>query len=73
MMTPRGTTVGTLKTGYPRVQAPSQDERQDGRACPRVPWLRLPPPGSGELQSHHMPRGLGSRLLVQGSSGAAWF
>jgi hypothetical protein len=45
-----GATVGTLKTGYPCVQAPSQDERQDGRTC-RV---------------FH-----GSRLLAQGSSGAA--
>jgi hypothetical protein len=63
-----GDTVGTLNTGYPRVQAPSQDERQDGHACPRVPWLRLPPPGSRELQSRHVPRGPGSRLLTLGSS-----
>jgi hypothetical protein len=41
--------VCTLRTGYPRVQAPSHDKRQDGRACPRVPgpapasWLREAP------------------------------
>jgi hypothetical protein len=43
----------------------------DAHACSRAPWLRLPPPGSGELRSHHVPRGPGSRLRAQGSSGAA--
>jgi hypothetical protein len=38
---------------------------------PCVPWLWLPSFGSWELQSHHMPRGLGSHLLAQGSSKAA--
>jgi hypothetical protein len=41
----------------PHVQALSQDERQDGRAYSCVPWLRLPPPSSGELQSCHVLRG----------------
>jgi hypothetical protein len=68
-----GATVGTLKTGYPRVQVPSQDERQDGSVCPRVLCLRLPPPNSGELQSHHVPHGPGSRLLAQGSTEAATY
>jgi hypothetical protein len=51
-----GATVGAPKTGYPHVQALSQDER----ACPRVPWLWLLSPGSGELQSRYMPRGSSS-------------
>jgi hypothetical protein len=38
---------------------------------PRVPWLQLPPPGSGQLRSHHVSRGFSSRLLAQGSFGAA--
>jgi hypothetical protein len=63
-------TVGTIKTGYPRVQALSQDERQDGHACTCVPWHRLPPPDSGELRSRHVPCGRGSRLLAHGSFGA---
>jgi hypothetical protein len=42
-----GGTVGTLKTGYPHVQALSQDERRDGRTSPRVP--RLLSPGTGQL------------------------
>jgi hypothetical protein len=29
-----------------------------------------PPPGSGELQSRHVPHSPGSRLLAQGNSGA---
>jgi hypothetical protein len=66
-----GATVGTVKIGYPRVQAPSQDERQDGRACPRVTWLRLLPLGSRELRSRYVPHDPGSPLLAQGSSRAA--
>jgi hypothetical protein len=53
-----GVTVGTLKTGYPHVQAPSQDERQDGHTCLRVP--RLPSPGTGQLWSRHVPLGSSS-------------
>jgi hypothetical protein len=48
-----GATVGTLRTRYPRVQAPSQDKK--------IRWARVPA----------YPRGFGSRLLAQGSSGAA--
>jgi hypothetical protein len=66
-----GATVDTLKTRYPCVQALSQDERQDRRVCSRVPWLRLPHPGSGELRSCLVPHGPGSRLLDHGSSRAA--
>jgi hypothetical protein len=57
-------TVGTLKTGYPRVQAPSQDERQDGRTCPRVMWL--PSPDTGQLWSRYVPRGSSSRHQAPG-------
>jgi hypothetical protein len=39
-------------------------------ARPRVPWLQLPPPGSGQLRSHHVSRGTSSRLPAQGSFGA---
>jgi hypothetical protein len=44
------------------------------RATPELPsvlWLQLPPPNSGQLQSRHVSRGSSSRLLAQGSSGAA--
>jgi hypothetical protein len=37
----------------------------------RAPWLQLPPPGLGPLRSRHVSRGSSSRLLAQGSSGAA--
>jgi hypothetical protein len=30
-----GATVGTLKIGYPRIQAPSPDERRDERTSSR--------------------------------------
>jgi hypothetical protein len=52
--------VGTLNTGYPRVQAPCQDERQDGRTCPGAPWYRLPSPDTGQLRSYHVPHGSSS-------------
>jgi hypothetical protein len=55
----QGVTVGTLKTGYPRVQAPSIDERQDGHTCPRVPWLSSL--DTGQLQSCHVPHVSSSR------------
>jgi hypothetical protein len=64
-------TVGALKTGYPRIQAPSQDGRKDGCAYPCDPWHQPPPLDSGELRSHLLPHGPGSRLLAQGSSRAA--
>jgi hypothetical protein len=54
-----GATVGTLNTGYPRVQAPSQDERQDGRTCPHILWL--PSPSTGLLQSRQVSHGFSSR------------
>jgi hypothetical protein len=63
-----GATVGTLRTGYPRVQAPSQDKRQGGRACPCVPRPRLPPLGSSGAAA--CPRNSGSRLPARGRSGA---
>jgi hypothetical protein len=34
-----------------------------------VPWLQLPPPGSGQLRDRHVSRRSSSRLLAQGSSG----
>jgi hypothetical protein len=44
-------TISTLKIGYPRIQALSQDEGQDGRSCAPMypvapapaPWLRAAP------------------------------
>jgi hypothetical protein len=51
--------VGTLKTGYPLVQALNQDKRQDGRTCPCVTWL--PSHGTGQLQSCHVSHGSSSR------------
>jgi hypothetical protein len=38
---------------------------------PHVTWLQLPPPGSKQLRSHRVSPGSSSRLLAQGSSGAA--
>jgi hypothetical protein len=66
------TTVGTLRTGYPYVQAPSQDKRQDSSgaaACPRGSGSRLPTQCSSGAVT--CPHGSGSRLSAQGSSGAA--
>jgi hypothetical protein len=34
---------------------------------PRVPWLKLPPPGSGQLRSRRVSRDTSSHLLSQGS------
>jgi hypothetical protein len=85
------TLVGTLNTGYPRMQALSQDEGRDGRSCaptcpvalapasqlraapepPCAPWHQLPPLGSGQLRCRHVSDGSSSRLLAQGSAGAA--
>jgi hypothetical protein len=39
-------------------------------ARPHVSWLQLPPPGSGQPQSCHVPHGSSSCLLAQGSFGA---
>jgi hypothetical protein len=38
---------------------------------PCVPWLQLPPSDSWQLRSRHGSHGSSSRLLSQGSSGAA--
>jgi hypothetical protein len=37
---------------------------------PRVPWLQLWPPGSGQLWDRHMSHGSSSRFLAQGSFAA---
>jgi hypothetical protein len=57
-----GATVGTLRTGYPCVQAPSQDKGQGRLACPRVwrPWL--PPTDLGQLWGRHVSPVPASRL-----------
>jgi hypothetical protein len=70
-MGPRAT-VGTLRTGYPRVQTPSQDKRQGSSgaaACSRGSGARLPAQDSSEGTT--CPRGSSSRLPTQGSSVAA--
>jgi hypothetical protein len=82
-----GANVGTLKIGYPCIQALSKRPKTRRRTCPRVP--RLPSPGTRPLRRHvprdsssrhqglrqlrdcHMPYGLGSRLLTQDSSRTA--
>jgi hypothetical protein len=71
-----GATVGTLRTGYPRVQASSQDNgsRPRLRAAPRllhVPTARAPTPGSGQLRGCHVSPWLGLPLPARSSSGAA--
>jgi hypothetical protein len=63
--------VSTVKTGDPVYKLRVKKKRQDGCACLRVSWLWLPPPNSGELQSHHVPRGLSFRLLAHDSFRAA--
>jgi hypothetical protein len=71
--------VNTLKTEYPRMQALSQDEGQDGRSCaPTCPvalapasWLKvaLEPPRVSWLQLPPPGSGhLQSRLVPRGSS-----
>jgi hypothetical protein len=68
-----GATIGTLRTGYPHVQAPSQDKRQGGGACPRVPR-----PGShllaqGNSGATACPHGSGSCLRAAlGPPRVAW-
>jgi hypothetical protein len=53
--------VGTLRTGYPHVQASSQGNSSrlpaggSSRGCHVSPRLRLPPPDSGQFRGHHMP------------------
>jgi hypothetical protein len=62
-------TVGTLRTGYPRVQASSQDNgphlpaevSSETVTCPR---------GSGQLRGHHVSPRLGLPPPARGSSGA---
>jgi hypothetical protein len=68
----RAMVVSTLKTGYLRVQAPSQDKRQGSSgaaACPRGSGSRLPAQGSSGGTA--CPRDSGSRLPARGSSRAA--
>jgi hypothetical protein len=67
-----GATVGTLRTGYPRVQAPSQDKSQgssEAVACPHSSGTRFPSQGSSEGATCRL--GSSTSLLAQGSSGAA--
>jgi hypothetical protein len=69
--------VGTVRTGYPHVQASSQDNGSrlpaggcSGAAtCPRGSGSRLLAWGSSGAAT--CPRGSGSRLSARGSSGAA--
>jgi hypothetical protein len=74
-----GATVGTLKTGYPHIQALSQDEGQDGRSfaptCLMAPapasWLKAAPepPCATWLQLSPPSSGhLWSRHVSRGSS-----
>jgi hypothetical protein len=66
-----GAIIGTLRTGYPRVQAPSQDKRQassGAAACPRGSSARLPTQGSSGGAA--CPHGSDSRLPAQGGFGA---
>jgi hypothetical protein len=39
------------------------------QVLPHVPWCQLLPPGTRQLQSHHVSRGSSSSLLAQGNSG----
>jgi hypothetical protein len=67
-----GGSVGTLKTGYPHIQAPSQDKRHNssrGATCPRDFGARLLAQGSSGGAA--CPRGSGSHLPARGSSRAA--
>jgi hypothetical protein len=57
--------VGTLKTGYPRVQAPGQD-RRPALGPPRVLRTQLPLPGPGQLRSRHVSCGPSSRCPARG-------
>jgi hypothetical protein len=67
-----GTTIGTPQTGYPRVQAPSQDEGQDVPSrAPTCHWHRVMPPWHGQLGCRHISCGTGFQALAPGSSGAA--
>jgi hypothetical protein len=62
--------VGTLRIGYPRMQASSQDNSSRLRAAPRlprVPAARAPALGSGQLQGHHVSPRLGFPLSARGS------
>jgi hypothetical protein len=69
--------VGTQSTGYPRLQALSQDNgsrlpdrgSSGAATCPRISGSRLPARGS--FGAATCPRGSGSRLPARGSSGAA--
>jgi hypothetical protein len=64
--------VDTLKTGYPHVQAPSQDKRQGSSkpaACLRGSGAFLPAQGSSEGTT--CPRGSDSRLPTRGIYRAA--
>jgi hypothetical protein len=61
----RGVTGGTLKNGYPHVQALSQDKRQgssEAVACPHDSGACLPAQGS--FGGAACPRGSGSYLLA---------
>jgi hypothetical protein len=52
--------------------APAPKSRhRAAQVLPHIPWRQLPPPGIVQLQSYHVSRGSSSRLLAQGSSGAA--
>jgi hypothetical protein len=68
-----GATVGTLRTGYPHVQAPSQDNGSHLPArgsskpimCPHGSGSRLPAQGSSGAVTYHL--GSSTHLLAQGS------
>jgi hypothetical protein len=72
----RAQVVSTLRTGYPHIQASSQDngsrlpaQGSSGSAtCPRGSGSCLPAQGS--FGAATCPRGSGSRLPARGSSGA---
>jgi hypothetical protein len=64
--------VGTLHTGYPRVQVWDQGEGKDvlphAAMCPTAPD---PPPYWGGLRRYHMSHGSGPYLPVREGSGTA--
>jgi hypothetical protein len=67
-----GATIGTLRIGYPRVQALSQDKRQGNSGVAVCPCgSRAHFPAQGSSWGAACPRGSDSRLLARSSSGTA--
>jgi hypothetical protein len=62
---------GQLECRHVSVALAPESRLRAARVLPRVPWSYLPPPDIGWIQSRHVSRGSNSRLMAQGSSGAA--